>query len=319
MNDLLSVIVPIYNMEHLVEKCIKSIINQTYKELEIILVDDGSIDNSYSICKKYEKKDKRVTLYHKSNGGLSDAKNYGISKATGKYITFVDSDDWIESNMYEIMMNQIKIKQSDMAICGRFIDFENGKSIRWYHNAELEMDNEQALLYLNSFYNFDMASWDKVYLKSLFDGIKFPFKKKCEDAYTTYKLFSKAKKIIYIPECLYHYYQRTGSISRNKELNLDYIYAAKEQMDYIEKYYPDISFSGKTAYVFAIKSIYQVSIERKIKINEEFKKLKKESKKYIKDVFHNKYIGIKKKVTFTLFAYFSPVYRVILKIKYLFG
>lgn len=317
MNELISVIIPIYNMEKYLKKCVWSVINQSYKNIEILLIDDGSKDNSPQICDEFLQIDERIKVFHKKNGGLSDAKNYGIKKATGDYITFVDADDWIESNMYEEMLLKMKKENADISICGRYIDYENGRSIKWNNPNEIKMNKEEALIYLNSFYKFDMASWDKIYKKELFNGIEFPYGKKCEDAYTTYLLFAKCKKIIYIPECFYHYFQRKGSISRNAEINMDYIYAAAEQMKYIEKFFPSISYVGKTNYAFAIKSTYQVSIERKIKLNEEYKQLKKDAKKYTMDVIRNKYISVKKKITFILFSYFSGLYSLLLKFKYL--
>lgn len=316
MDELISVIIPIYNMEKYLKKCVWSVINQSYQNLEILLIDDGSKDNSPQICDEFSKKDKRIKVFHKENGGLSDAKNYGLKKARGNYVTFVDSDDWIETNMYEEMMLKMQSENADISICGRYIDYENGKSIKWYNPNEMKMDREKSLIYLNSFYKFDMASWDKIYKKELFDGIEFPYGKKCEDAYTTYLLFARCKKIIYIPQCFYHYFQRNGSISRNLEINMDYIYAADEQMKYIEKVFQNISWAARTNYAFSIKSTYQVSIERNIKLNEECIELKKSVKKYTMEVLNNKYISIKKKVTFILFAYFSGLYGFLLKLKY---
>ena len=316
MEELLSVIVPIYNMEKYLEKCIDSIISQTYHNLEILLIDDGSTDSSFKICKKYELIDNRIKVYHKENGGLSDAKNYGIKKAIGRFITFVDADDWIDNNMYEVMMKKMYDKNADIAICGRYIDYENGKSSKWYYSKELEMTNEQSLIYLNSFYNFDMASWDKIYKTELFQNIEFPFRKKCEDAYTTYKLFAKSSKVIYIPECFYHYFQRKGSISRGSSLNLDYIYAAKEQMNFFKEFFPSICSVSETNFVFSVKAIFQMAIERKISLSEEYIKLKAECKSYSKSVFKNKYIGLKKKITFFMFQYLNFLYAILLKLKY---
>lgn len=317
MNDLLSVVIPIYNMEKYLKKCVNSVINQTYKNLEILLIDDGSTDKSSEICDDFLKVDKRIKVFHKTNGGLSDAKNFGIKKSKGKYVTFVDADDWIEKNMYETMLLKMKECDADISICGRFIDYENGKSVKWYNCNELEMTKEQSLIYLNSFYNFDMASWDKIYKKDLFDEIEFPYGKKCEDAYTTYLLFSKCNKVIYVPICFYHYFQRTGSISRNSEINMDYIYAAIEQMKYINFNFPNISYVGETNYVFSVKSMYQVAVERKIKTNKEYRIFKKNIKKYSNSVIKNKYIGIKKKFTFILFAYCTIIYNLLLRAKYL--
>lgn len=315
-NELISVIVPIYNMEKYLNKCVDSILNQTYSNIEILLIDDGSTDLSANICDEYMKIDSRIKVFHKKNGGLSDAKNFGIKKATGKYVAFVDSDDWIENNMYENMYYKLKDTKSNIVICGRYIEYENGKKKEWYNKNEIIMNKEQSLIYLNSFYNFDMASWDKLYEKSLFDNIVFPHGKKCEDAYTTYLLFNKSEKVTYIPKCFYHYFQRNGSISRNKTINMDYIYAAEEQLEFFKKEYPHLIYIAETNLAFCIKSIFQVSIERKLQLTDEFNIRKREAKKYYKSILNNKYITMKKKLTYTLFAFFPMLYKVLLKLKY---
>lgn len=315
-NELISVIVPIYNMEKYLKKCVDSILNQTYSNLEIILVDDGSTDSSTKICDEYIKVDSRIKVFHKENGGLSDAKNFGLSKANGKYVAFVDSDDWIETNMYEDMYYKLKETESNIVICGRFIDYEDGKREEWYNKNEITMNREQSLIYLNSFYNFDMSSCDKLYEKSLFDNIKFPYGKKCEDAYTTYLLFDKSDKITYIPKCFYHYFQRSGSISRNEKINMDYIYAAEKQLEFFTKEYSHLIYIAETNYVFSVKSIFQVSVERKLHLTSEFNFKRKEIKKYYKSILNNKYITMKKKITYILFAFFPILYKLLLKFKY---
>jgi len=125
MNELISIIVPIYNVEIYLEKCLNSIINQTYKNIEILLINDGSSDNSLRICKKYQKKDKRIVLINKKNGGLSSARNAGIDKASGNYLLFIDSDDYIEIDMIEKLYNNIKSNNADISICNFFITKKN--------------------------------------------------------------------------------------------------------------------------------------------------------------------------------------------------
>ena len=124
---VISVIVPVYKVEQYLPQCIESIINQTYRNLEIILIDDGSPDNCGKICEEYAQKDKRIKVFHKKNGGLSDARNYGIARASGEYLAFVDSDDWIEPDMYEVLVNWIEDHQTDIVSCGFFLSFRNGR------------------------------------------------------------------------------------------------------------------------------------------------------------------------------------------------
>ncbi len=315
-SKLITIVVPIYNMQEYLKRCVDSIISQTYSNIEILLIDDGSTDKSKEICDEYSKIDNRIRVFHKPNGGLSDAKNYGLKKATGTYVTFVDSDDWIEPDMYKKMLFEMNKTNSDIVICGRYIDYENGNSKKWFNRDKLIMNGDESLIYLNSFYNFDMASWDKLYKKDLFRNIEFPYGKKCEDAYTTYLLFSRCNRVTYIPECYYHYYQRNGSISRGKTINMDYIYAAEEQLTFFEQKYPNIMFVAETNYVFAIKSMFQVSVERNLKLTNDFKIRKRSLGRYRKSVINNKYISCKKKITYLLFTYCTWLYRILLKIKY---
>lgn len=315
-NDLISIVVPIFNMEKYLKKCIESIINQTYTNLEIILVNDGSTDKSANICDEYKKIDKRIKVIHKENGGLSDARNNGIKIAKGKYIGFVDSDDWIDLNMYENMYNEMINSNADIVICGRVIEYGDGKSTKWYNKGRLEMNNIEALISLNSFCCFDMAAWDKLYKTKLFDDIAYPYGKKCEDSYTTYKLFDKCKKIIYLPECYYHYYQREGSISNNTKVNMDYIYGSYEQLKYIEKKHPEILYVAKANYAFSNNAMYHYMLEKNIKDKNKMKQMLNEAKKYKKDVYNNKYISNKKKLNFFIFIRMPIVYNVLVVLKH---
>ena len=256
VDNLISVVVPIYNMEKYLKKCVNSIRSQTYHNLEILLIDDGSTDKSLKICKELSKGDKRIKVYHKQNGGLSDAKNYGIKKAKGDYITFVDSDDWVEKDMYYAMLSKMIETSSNIIICGRFLDYEDGSSITTNYHQEMVMNTEESIVQLNSFSCFDMSSCDKLYERALFEGIEFPYGKKCEDAYTTYRLFAKSKRVTFIPNCFYHYFQRQNSISRSSNINIDYIYAAEGQMHFINDNYPNIKNVGETNLAFCIKNTF---------------------------------------------------------------
>lgn len=222
-NKLISIVVPIYNMEKYLDKCINSIINQTYKNIEIILVDDGSTDKSSKIINKYKKLDKRIKAYYKKNGGLSDARNYGIDKATGEYIGFIDSDDYIEKNMYETLYNNIIKYNADISVVGFNVVYESTdiKNRVEYQEVtdKLEIYNRKEAFDLlfdaNKFGNF---AWNKLYKKELFKNIKYPLGKKMEDLGTTYKLVEISNKIVYEPLKLYNYFQRSGSIMNNKDL-----------------------------------------------------------------------------------------------------
>ena len=314
MSNKISVIVPVYNTFEYLDKCVDSIVEQTYSNIEILLVDDGSTDGSGKKCDEWAKKDKRIKTYHKKNGGLSDARNYGIERATGTVLSFVDSDDWIEHNMYEVLLNEMTKNNADIMICGRYFEFGE-KSIKWGASEKFLMGPKDAIIKLNSFSGFDMAAWDKLYKKNVFEDMCFPFGKKCEDAYIMYKLFDNAQKIEYYPGYFYHYFQRKNSIARSQSLNMDLIYAAIEQEQYIEKKYSNIAFVGETGLAFAVKSMFEIAINRDIKISGELRKYKKDVKKYGKSVMNNPFLPAKKKITFAIFNDLYVCYYVIKKMK----
>lgn len=221
MPDLVSVIVPIYNVEQYLERCIKSIQNQTYINLEIILVDDGSPDNCGEICDRYATEDERIKVVHKVNGGLSDARNAGLDIAKGDYFFLVDSDDWIHKQTIEIMMQMIEKNNCDLAICGYQYAYE-GKE---YSDKALDLKTildqytnvnryrAQEIYFTNPDKRLEYTvAWNKIYHKDLFKNIRYPKGKVHEDEFTTFKLLHEAKKIGIIEEPLYYYFVRNDSI-----------------------------------------------------------------------------------------------------------
>lgn len=242
MKKKITVVVPVYNISNYLERCIESIIKQTYKKLEIILVDDGSTDNSGLICDKYTKKSKRVKVIHKKHGGLSDARNTGIDMATGEYITFVDGDDYIASDMIEFLYESLEQNDADISTClfQSFYDEETILDID--DNTEYVCLNSEALekmLYQNE---CTTSAWGKLYKTSLFDDIKYPKGKICEDLDTAYLLFSKANKVVINTAEKYFYSQREDSII-NYDFNpkrIDALEFAKKETDYIIKNHLEI-------------------------------------------------------------------------------
>ena len=241
--ELISVIVPIYNVEKYLKKCIDSIINQTYKNLEIILVDDGSPDNCGKICDEYAKNDKRIKVIHKKNGGLSDARNAGIDIAKGKYIGFVDSDDYIVSDMYEYLYNILIENSSDISICDYEYYYEKNNIIGKSNNVKINetVDKKEALRRLmgNSIGNY---AWNKLYKRDLFNDVRYPVGKKMEDCGTTYKLFYLSNKITIGNERKYYYLQRDDSILHKKNFSFykDFFELTLEKYKFIKEKYPEI-------------------------------------------------------------------------------
>ena len=244
--ELISIVVPIYNVEKYLRKCIDSIINQTYKNLEIILVDDESPDNCGEICEEYAKKDNRIVVIHKKNGGLSDARNAGIEVATGKYIGFVDSDDYIKEDMYENLYNDIKKYDVDISICKYIEVFENStiyedasnsNKIEIYDNVEML----KRLLYNN---NVTDHACNKLYKIDLFkiNNIRYPNGYMYEDIGTTYLLFENSKKISLSEKNEYYYVRRGSSIlgQVNEKLIFDLLKMLNNRFEYLEHKFPEL-------------------------------------------------------------------------------
>ena len=213
--DLISIVIPVYKVEKYLEKCIESVLKQTYTNLQIILVDDGSTDNCGKICDEYAKKDSRIEVIHKANGGLSDARNVGISKAKGRYIGFVDSDDYIKENMYEILLNLIKKYDADVSICNLYDVIDGNEYIRNKENGIREYSRLDILKEVLLDKNIQSYAWNKLYKKELFDEVKYPIGKKYEDIGTTFYIFEKCNKIVVTSEPEYYYLKRSDSLVNN--------------------------------------------------------------------------------------------------------
>ena len=213
--DLISIIIPVYKVEKYLEKCIESVLKQTYTNLQVILVDDGSPDNCGKICDEYAKKDSRIEVIHKVNGGLSDARNVGIAKAKGKYIGFVDSDDYIKEDMYEILINLIKEYDADVSICNLYDVIEGKEYIRNKENGIKEYNRIDILKEVLLDKNIQSYAWNKLYKKELFNEIKYPIGKKYEDIGTTFYIFEKCNKVVVTSEPEYYYLKRADSLVNN--------------------------------------------------------------------------------------------------------
>lgn len=227
-SPLISIIVPVYNVEPYVSKCLESILRQTYQNIEIIIIDDGSTDGGSDICDAYAHKDKRIKVIHQSNEGLSGARNVGLRIAKGEFIGFVDSDDWIEADMYEYLLQNIQQQDADIAICGKWLEWpKHGQVISV--DSMVRMDRLNALSELIQDKVVQNYAWDKRYRASLFQGVTYPKGKAYEDIAVAYQVFLKSDLIIYLPLPKYHYLQRKGSIVWDASL--------KKSFDFVEARY----------------------------------------------------------------------------------
>ena len=235
---LISVIVPIYGVEKYLNKCVDSIVNQTYQNLEIILVDDGSKDNCGAICDQWLTKDNRIKVIHKENGGLSDARNAGLQVASGEYISFIDSDDYIEPTFLEILYTKLQEECADIAECGtRYVD-EFGKELKIRKSQDgvfATLDALKLIIEENGLYQ---TVWNKLYRREMIEGFTFAKGRYNEDEFWTYKVFDRAKKIVSVENALYNYLQRGSSIIGvgYNIRRLDGLEALQERKDYLSKH-----------------------------------------------------------------------------------
>ena len=244
---LISLIIPVYKVEKYLEKCIQSVINQTYENLQIILVDDGSPDNCGKICDEYAKKDHRIEVIHKSNGGLSDARNKWLEIAKGEYIGFVDSDDYIEADMYEVLYNLLKQYNADVSICNFYTVSQGKIAIKNAENGIKEYNRIEILKEVLLDNNIQSYAWNKLYKKELFDEIKYPVGKKYEDIGTTFYLLEKCNKVVVTGKPEYYYINRQDSIVNNvtETTITDYIELIMQRYDYIEENIKELSSYNK--------------------------------------------------------------------------
>lgn len=224
MNELISVIVPIYKVEKYIHRCINSILYQTYSNLEIILVDDGSPDHCGEICDEFAKHDDRIKVYHKVNGGLSDARNYGVVRSSGKYIAFVDSDDYIAPNYIEYLYNLIDTHQADISGCYMIKTYSDEVEYCIQQNlpdVRILSGYDASKCLLNDLYTVLVTAWGKLYKREVVEANPFPVGRIHEDEATTCKYYYDSKRVVVGNQCLYAYYQNPDSIMRSVEKIFD--------------------------------------------------------------------------------------------------
>lgn len=240
MCELVSVIIPVYKVESYLERCVRSVIQQSYANMEIILVDDGSPDSCGDICDQLAKIDGRIKVYHKENGGLSDARNFGTEKSHGKYITFVDSDDYIAENYIEYLYDLLSLNHADIACCGMV---KTEKDIAEYcvnesmPEIQLITGQEACKRLLGDLYMTLVTAWGKLYKSDIVRKYPFPKGRKHEDEATTCKFYYESTTVVVGNQCLYTYYQNPTSIThvQGERLNKDVIWALEHRAQFFEE------------------------------------------------------------------------------------
>lgn len=317
----ISIIVPVYNVEKYLSKCIDSILNQSFKDFELILVNDGSTDNSGKICDEYKKNNTNITVIHKKNGGLSSARNTGLSICKGEYIAFIDSDDYIHPKMFEVLYNNLILYAADISICDyeRVIEKTENKVEEINNIVVKQYDNIEAIERL---YTEDNAKFiiccNKLYKRELFNNIKFENGKYHEDEYIIPKILYKCKKVIFNDCKLYYYLIRPGSIT-GKGFNihkLDALDAFEERIKFFEENNL-IQFRNKAEYDYLCRVFkYYFTIEKYIPNNKQILiNIKRNFKKMYKKLKTNSYYSTKEKITWILFIINPKLYKLYINYK----
>ena len=231
-----SIIIPVLNMEDKLDRCLTSVVNQTYKNIEIIVVDDGSTDSSLDIMKKYASSDPRIVIISRENKGISYSRNEALDKATGDYICFADSDDYVEPTMVEDLLKKVMDEEADICVCNYYLFDENNRKASTIRD---DIFGKSIYDYPQMLKDIDYAPWNKIYKKELFDGIRFPLDTKYEDLETIIKVFTKANKIVFIKKPLYNYYiNMSGETRLHTPKNMDMLKIAKNLSEFLD-------FNGK--------------------------------------------------------------------------
>lgn len=322
---LITVIVPIYNVEKYINKCIESIKKQTYKNLEIILVDDGSTDRCGEICDNYSKKDNRIIVIHKENGGLSDARNTGVDWAKGEYITFVDSDDYLDKNYIEKLYRAIKKDNTEISQCGIIKFNEELKETQYIGYSENNIiTTKQSIIDMSKEHWVEnVVVWNKMYSKELIKDIKFAKGMLHEDEFFTYKALYNSDKISIIKDYLYYYRQNSQSIMGKKYdlKRLDILEAFNERIDFFKSRREEELYNYSLLRFLDVIKLCYCNVKQYYNSEVELlKKLRVKYKEIYKEIIKIKNISVKSKMKKYFFyrmpnLYYKVWYRDNFKIK----
>ena len=268
--ELISVIVPVYNVVPYLDRCVRSIVDQSYKNLEIILADDGSTDASGDMCDIWAKRDSRIRVIHKANGGQSEARNVGIDCSTGDYLSFADPDDWLDTSMLETMYTAIRDNRGvDMAVCGLSLIYEDKPPKRLCPGTGriYTLTRDEAIH--DVLYNCRPVSsasvCDKLYARHLWDAIRFPAATHFEDAYVRSRMYVQCERIAVVDQDLYFYYQREDSTMHLMKLSthMDGVNILQQECEFLCGIYPQLRPAANGRVLSAIWNVYTLKLEKK--------------------------------------------------------
>ena len=318
----ISVIVPVYNVEKYLARCVDSILAQTYENLEVILVDDGATDRSGLICDEFASKDSRVKVIHKKNGGLSSARNAGLETAAGEYIAFVDSDDWIEPDAYAHMMQLMKKHQVKLVCGGRYdVSGKTGeRKVGLCPKREEVISGEELAGRIFLWAGCDSSACDKLYHRSLLEHFRYPEGKVCEDVPVTYKIVLQAERVAMSDRPFYNYYHRAGSISMASAITEKTFHFSQHTeviYPYIRDHHPAIAAQARYLRVRSLSHILLLLEQSEAEVRQQFaaeyRHARKELKKHTLFFLKSPYFGKKEKITnlllnFGLYRLLRPIF-----------
>jgi glycosyltransferase involved in cell wall biosynthesis len=309
MSIEISVIVPVYNVKEYLPQCLDSIINQTFRDIEILVIDDGSSDGSEKICDEYASKDPRLHVFHQANAGLSAARNLGIDHAVGKYLSFIDSDDYIDPEMLNIMHHNIQKEKADIAVCGMYR--VKRKTVQAISSKEYSvMSGREFFKMILIGEKINVTACDKLYAKECFDHLRYPVGKQTEDGYIAVDLFPKAERIVVDMTPLYYYRFREDSFTNAAYTSgdLDMIEAYERCLLIVKKEYPECIDAAEMRYLRGFFIVYDKMILAHMPEAKQYKKTLQQNTSLI---LKNPYLYRTRKLGFLVMCISSRLYRMV--------
>lgn len=310
MNKSISIIIPVYNVEKYLSRCIRSLLNQTFSDFEILLIDDGSTDKSGEICNEYSKNFDFIKVYHKDNGGLSDARNYGIDKSRGKYVTFVDPDDFVHKDYLKTLFELVQEDEVQVSCISGVRYLEGSKIPNTGHSSENVVNTTDGLRNMLIRKGFGVSAWGKLFEKEMFRTIRFPKGKIYEDIFTIPYVIAKSEKIAYKEEYMYYYFVRKDSITHAEfdSRNLMMLEGLNKLSEFIMANYPELKDAMQCRYIWDILSLINKACSTK-----EYKKLVKKiisnNNEFWNSALENIYLDKRRKFQVRLINWSITVYK----------
>lgn len=308
----LSIIVPIYKVEKYLDKCVESILEQTFTDFELILVDDGSPDSCGEMSEKWAQKDARIKVIHKKNGGLSDARNAGIDIAEGDYIGFVDSDDFIKPDMFEVLVKNLEGNNADISICGYVDVYANGMKNGSDDRSVYVWNQKEAIEHILMGKLLSVHAWTKLYKRRLFENVRYPVGKVSEDAYVIMDIMDQVNTAVFTPYSAYYYVHREDSINTGKYRKIDNtrIEAHERNYRYIKEKYPELSELANDRYLGAVVFVAHKMAFTGIKEKQDTdcKRCFAVLRKNIFKIYKSKYFRFKRKIATTILILNKSLY-----------